>query len=176
METVAIQSPGIFGSFSVVDVLNTGVTGFAVIMLYVAYRLTSQVQGKVLSATGNDFSDGKMFAEWGRLVDKQLQNTRFFMLFAFCVFLGGLGAVIFMAEAESDIILSVYPQEPPHPQITAQGRPVDVGETGNAFLKVKSDHTILVYVGHLKRELAEQQERVKAANVQATSLTNEAGF
>lgn len=176
METIALQSPGILGSFSVVDVLNTGVTGFAVIMLYVAYRLTSQVQGKVLGATGTDFADVAMFAEWRQLVQMQLQNTRFFMLFAFCVFVGGLGAVVLMSEAESDIILSVYPQEPPHPQITAQGRQVEMGETGSAFLKVKSDYTILVYVGNLKRELAQQEERLKAANVQATSFSSEAGL
>lgn len=71
---------------NIVDILNTGVTGFAFLMLFLGYKLTAAVQTKIFEQKTDDFESIEMYREWKSLVSAQLNNTRFFILFSLIFF------------------------------------------------------------------------------------------
>jgi hypothetical protein len=130
-------------NISIVDILNTGVTGFAFLMLYLGYRLTSDVQSKIFAQKPDTFSNIEMYKEWKSLVRNQLNNTRYFLVFSLIFFAGGLFLLIF--QAENKIILSVTPIDQSCPPIVFhQGEPLTLNDTGYAMLMVKNEHNINV--------------------------------
>ena len=168
-------------NISVVEILNTGVTGFAFIMLYLGYRLTSSVQSKILGKNPEDFQTIEYFREWKELVRNQVINTRYFMLFAAIFFTGGLG--LLMYQSESKIILTISPVEGIMPKIFHQIDKVELGENGRANILVKSEHNISVNIEHLMNLLTKANleiEDLKSANrdlvTETVSESSEAGF
>ncbi len=128
---------------NIVDILNTGVTGFAFLMLYLGYRLTSKVQSKIFDQKPDEFKDIAMYKEWKDLVKSQLLNTRYFLSFALLFFAGGI--VLLMYQAESKIILSVTPYANNYrPLVHHQSSELELNEKGRATLLVKNEHNIVV--------------------------------
>jgi hypothetical protein len=82
----------------VAKILNTGVTGFAFLMLFLGFRLTSQVQAKILEHKTSDFKDVEMYREWKELIAAQLSNTRYFLMFSLTFFAGSLFLLVYESE------------------------------------------------------------------------------
>lgn len=138
--------------FNVVEILNTGITGFAVILLYLGYRLTSEVQSKILDKNPNDFKTLEVFKEWKELVNTQLKNTRHFMIIALVFFSGGLAKLMY--ETESKIIISVGPiEEKTSPIVRHQNNDVRLNENGSAELIVSNEHNIVIQNTAMANEL-----------------------
>ena len=138
---------------AIIGILNTGVTGFAFLMLLLTYRLASRVQTSILAHNPKDFPDIDRYREWISLMTSQLNNTRIFMVFSLLFFAGGL--LLMMYQAESKIFLSVFPAESSlmtrvHHQDTLLAL-----EEGPVGLRVKDEHTISVSVEPLAKEIRE---------------------
>ena len=169
-------------NISVVDILNTGVTGFAFLMLYLGYKLTSDVQSKIFLQKPDAFSDIAMYKEWKDLVCNQLSNTRYFMVFSLIFFAGGLFLLIY--QAESKIILSVTPTDKACPPIVLhQGEPLNLNDTGYAMLMVKDEHNInvsnekLIYkLNELTFSLEDQREVTKNIIIDNANKSKDSGF
>lgn len=150
---------------NIVDILNTGVTGFAFLMLLLGYRLTSQVQTKILSQNPTEFKDPSIFQQWKDLVCLQLTNTRYFMVFVVLVFVGGL--VLLFLKPDARIVLSVTPRDgDPKPQIRLQDQPIDLGNRGSRFVLVRDEQNIVVSNERLMQEITKL--RLALENQEAT--------
>ncbi|MFN4087765.1 MAG: hypothetical protein ACK4QW_01820 [Alphaproteobacteria bacterium] len=142
------------GDFNIVDILNTGVTGFAFLMLFVGYRLLSTVQSKVLEKPVESFSSIEFFREWHNLVRGQLANTRYFMMFSALLFAGGIALLVY--RPESSIALVVFPSEGTVPRILLQHQEVTLDRNGTALLRVRSDHNVTVRLDAVLKELKDR--------------------
>ena len=141
-------------NISVVDILNTGVTGFAFLMLYLGYKLTSEVQSKIFEQKADVFSDVEVFKEWKSLVSTQLNNTRYFLAFSLLFFVGGL--FLLMYQAESKIILSITPLDKSYaPIVYHQCEQLNLSDTGRAIVKVKDEQNINVSKDKLIKRINE---------------------
>ena len=139
---------------NVVDILNTGVTGFAFLMLFLGYKLTSDVQSKIFEQKADEFHDVAMYKEWKSLVCSQLLNTRYFMAFSLIFFVGGLFLVMYQYQAESKIILSVTPLEKSYaPLVHHQSETLNLSDTGRVVLIVKDEHNISISIDKLMDEI-----------------------
>lgn len=140
--------------FNVVDILNTGVTGFAFLMLYLGYRLTSDVQNKIFAQKANEFSSIEMYREWKSLVCTQLNTTRYFMIFSLIFFAGGL--FLLMYQAESEIILSVTPLDDSYsPRVVLQSEELKLNDSGRITLTVRDEQNISIDNDELVRKIQE---------------------
>lgn len=145
-------------SINPVDILNTGVTGFAFLMLYLGYRLTSEVQRKILEKS-IDFPNETAFEEWKELVVIQLNNTRYFLAFAALFFVGGL--LILMYAAKSDINVEYSPVEIEAgigPTLLHQGESVDFSEHGTARVSIYDHETLRLVIKDITEELIEARQ------------------
>jgi len=167
--------------FNIVDILNTGVTGFAFIMLYLGYRLTASVQSKILDKNPEEFHDLAFYREWAGIVRNQLNNTRYFLLFAAIFFAGGLTLLIY--QPKNSIILAVYPEVGDLPIITLQNKKIKLDQDGTAYIQVRNDHNIRVNydnilkeISNLKLELKNKNFALKNTVIDSVSTSSEAGF
>ncbi|MEH6344808.1 MAG: hypothetical protein V7785_06980 [Bermanella sp.] len=167
---------------SLVDLLNTGITGFAVVLLYLGYKLTSGVQAKILSENPSQFSDIEMFREWKGMIDAQLKNTRYFMLIALLFFAGGVGKMMY--DAESKIIISVGPIEKgSEPVVRHQSKVIRLSPHGAVEVFVKDEHNIVIANDAIIRELnllrlsnMQNQDIARSLVTKDVSSSNSAGF
>ena len=166
----------------IVDILNTGVTGFAFLMLYLGYKLTSDVQTRILDKNTNDFSTIEMFQEWKDLVCTQLINTRYFMMFAIVFFAGGLFLLLF--NAENKIIIAVSPiEEGIEPVIRHQSSTLELSKDGSTEVLVRNEHNIVISNDTIIKELnrlrlsnKQKQEIARRLVTTDASTSSEAGF
>ena len=169
-------------NFNIVDVLNTGVTGFAFLMLFVGYRLLSNVQSKVLERNVNDFQSIEYFREWREMVQGQLANTRYFMAFSALLFFGGVGLLVY--RAESEITLSIAPSEGGVlPTILLGTDVMALTEEGQVAMKVRSGSSMLIKIdklidgmNRLKFESENLQRQLQGYAAVAEAQSTEAGF
>jgi hypothetical protein len=167
---------------NIVDILNTGVTGFAFLMLLLGYRLTSQVQTKILSQDPTGFKDATIFKEWKDLVCLQLSNTRYFMVFVVLVFVGGLTLLFLKPDAR--IVLSVTPEDAsPKPQVRLQDKSIDLGARGSRLVLVRDEQNIVVSNEQLMKEitklrlaLEDQEETQRKLIKHSAASSADAGF
>ncbi|MGL1904447.1 MAG: hypothetical protein OCC49_20105 [Fibrobacterales bacterium] len=101
-----------FADLNVVEILNTGVTGFAFLLLFMSYRFSSRVQDKIFERDPSSFNSIEMYREWSKLVSKQLLNTRFFMIVALIFFAGGISMKLF--QGSSQIVFSMNTDQEAH--------------------------------------------------------------
>ncbi len=169
---------------NIVDILNTGVTGFAFLMLFLGYRLTAAVQTKILEQKTDEFSSVEMYREWKSLVCAQLNNTRFFIAFSLIFFAGGLALLMYQHNAESKIILSVTPLDSSFiPRVVHQTEELQLNESGRIILNVQNEHNISVSNEQLVRKLQElifsleDQKRIYDETlIKKSSTSDELGF
>ena len=113
----------------VAKILNTGVTGFAFLMLFLGFRLTSQVQAKILEHKTSDFKDVEMYREWKELIAAQLSNTRYFLMFSLTFFAGSLFLLVYESENKPKVIMSKVLTSPEtlnfEPKIFVNGEKMD---------------------------------------------------
>jgi hypothetical protein len=113
----------------IAKILNTGVTGFAFLMLFLGFRLTSQVQAKILDHKPSDFKDIEMYREWKELIAAQLSNTRYFLIFSLIFFAGGLFLLVYESETKPKVIMSKVLTSPEtlsfEPKIFVNGEKMD---------------------------------------------------
>lgn len=141
---------------NIVDILNTGVTGFAFLMLFLGYRLTAAVQTKIFEQKADEFPSVEMYREWKSLVCTQLNNTRFFILFSLIFFAGGLSLLMYQHQAESKIIISVSPMDSTYnPRVVHQSEEITLNESGRIILNVQDEHNISISNEELVRKIQE---------------------
>ncbi|MGL1885529.1 MAG: hypothetical protein OCD76_03350 [Reichenbachiella sp.] len=130
-------------NFNVVEILNTGVTGFAFLMLFLAYKHATNVQNQILKRSPEDFSSVEMFREWKDLFRTQLYNIRFFMIVAL-IFFGG-GVFILVYKGENKVQLVVEPSLKSHPALVRhQGSALKLNSTGEAQIMVSDNNNITI--------------------------------
>lgn len=167
-------------SINLIDLLNTGITGFAVVLLYLGYRLTSDVQSKSLGQNPSDFSTVEMLKEWKNLVDSQLKNTRYFMFVALLFFAGGM----LIYTPKSKIIVSVAPiEEGLEPEIRHQREDVTLDKNGTVEMVVMDNENIVISNNKVLQELhklrlynKQKQNMARSLVVKDVSTSNYAGF
>lgn len=147
-----------------VAILNTGVTGFAFLMLFVGYKLISKAQTDVLERDPNDFPSIEFFGEWRELVHGQLINARYFMGFTALLFFGGLFLLIY--RGESHILLTIAPMNESIPTIIHQAKVIEIDENGNATITVKSDEIIQVLLNDIVKSMNALQNRLSKQEYQ----------
>lgn len=162
---------GGLGANDLVAILNTGATGFAVVMLFISYRLIAGAQKMIFDRDPHQFTNAESFRTWNELVHLQVRQTRSFMILAAVFFFGGLAALFYQYRAESDIILVMRPYEQPFPQIFVQGQEHQFKDSGHAPLRVHADGWVELRAEGLydrMEELEDELERVKLS-LQATT-------
>lgn len=171
-----------FSEINPIDILNTGITGFAFLLLLLGYRLTSAVQSQILSTKPNEFDNVEMFREWKDMVCVQLRNTQYFLAIALVFFAGGLANA--MHNAESNITVEIIPlEEGMEPTITHLDD--SHSPAGNTIipLNVKDDHKITINSNAIVRELYDlrlfrknHQEITRTLISKETETSSDAGF
>lgn len=167
---------------NIVEILNTGVTGFAFLMLFLGYRLTSSVQSRILDKDPNDFKTIEVFQEWKDLVCIQMKNTRYFMLFAVVFFAGGL--MLMLYNAENKIIVAVSPVEDgARPMVRHQNEIITLNSDGSAEVMVRDEQNIVVSNDSIIKELnelrlsnAQKQDMARKLVTSNVASSTDAGF
>ncbi|NVK41878.1 MAG: hypothetical protein HWE39_11600 [Oceanospirillaceae bacterium] len=124
----------------IVEILSTGVSGFAFLMLYIGFRLTSRIQNKILDVNLKE-TDAQKLEIWSGLAERQVVNTRYFMIFALMFLLSGLFVLIY--RPNTNVSLRVSPSESVlRSQVFAQGTAVDLDENGLGRIVLKDDQAV----------------------------------
>ena len=171
--TVPLQA-SILDGLDVVAILNTGATGFAVMMLYISYRLISSSQKMVLETDLAAFKSDQFFSGWRDMVKTQVRQTYFFMLLAALFFFGSLGALIYQFRPESDVVLSMQPFEEPLPRVFIGDTEVTFLDSGRATMLVSSGRTIEVQTNRMHKRVTELEARL--ATLETELAGAQAGF
>ncbi len=142
-------------NISIIQILNTGVTGFAFLMLYLGYRMTSDLQNKIFEQKAESFRRIEMFREWKDLANSQLKSAKHFKIISLVFFAGGLFMMVYQYQAESEIILSVTPVVKQYtPAVHHQSEILHLNE-GKTLVMVKNEHTISIANDALVNKLYE---------------------
>lgn len=165
-----------------VQILGTGVSGFSFLMLFVGYQLTSSVQGKILDANLATF-DSVRLKVWSSIAERQLANTRYFMLFSIVFLLAGLTVLVLTGKPEATIVLAVTPAEEENsPLVYAQEVPVKL-INGRGKVTIRSDQGLTIQNDALMKLLSQERIRRVAAErgqlslaQQTAAKSTEAGF
>lgn len=172
----------------IANILNTGVTGFAFLMLFLGFRLTSQVQAKILEHKTSDFKDVEMYREWKELIAAQLSNTRYFLMFSLTFFAGSLFLLVYEAEHEPKVVMSKVLTSPEtldfEPKIFVNGNKMDFEQRsslpipiqikdGHGGIRVSYD-VPMEEIRKLK-DLIEKKKRA-IAGFRAQIANNDSGF
>jgi hypothetical protein len=166
----------------IVQILGTGVSGFSFLMLFVGYRLTSSIQGKILDANLATF-DSVRLKVWSSIAERQLANTRYFMLFSVVFLLAGLTVLIIKDRPVATILLAVTPAEAENsPLVYAQEVPVKL-VNGRGKVAIRTDQGLTIQNDALVKLLAQERIRRVAAEggqlslaQQSAAKSKEAGF
>jgi len=143
----------------VVEILNTGVTGFAVILLYLSYKLLVNVQSKITEVNPSDCVDFNIYHEWIRAIHDQLINARLFMLVTALIFAGSLFGLFY--RSESNIVLHAVPiSQNEKFKITHLDKTISLDEDGKRCIPVKSDETIIINNEGFVKEFSEMHSRI----------------
>lgn len=148
------------GNLNVVDILNTGATGFSVIMLYLGYRLIADIQTKLFEQKPDAFSSIEMYREWKDALRSHITNTRLFFIVSIVFFAGGLLCLLY--KPENIITLSVTPslEESVLPLVQHQHKSVEL-DRGMAAIKVKDDQTIVISNERMIQKLNELDNKTQ---------------
>lgn len=153
-----------------VELLSTGVSGFAFLMLYVGYQLTSSVQKKILDVNLQE-TDADRLKVWNDLADKQLSNTRYFMFFSGVILIAGLIVLQLQYRPEANIGFSVSPSESAYmPVVYAQTTLVPLDQNGKGTATIKNEHIILVDNQTIFDALNKERKKAEALKVSEKAL------
>ncbi|HHB94461.1 MAG TPA: hypothetical protein ENK88_04880 [Campylobacterales bacterium] len=151
-----------------VAILSTGVSGFAFLMLYIGFTLTSSVQKKILDVNIQDTDDSKLVI-WGKLAEKQLINTRYFMGFSIIVLAFSLFVLQLQFETKSKIVSSnkinlTIPTEY-MPIVRAKGKLIKFNKDGEGNATVKDEDVINIENKNYNKIFAETQRELRESEV-----------
>ncbi|MFV0438290.1 MAG: hypothetical protein ACK5PS_12995 [Desulfopila sp.] len=166
----------------IVAVLGTGVSGFSFLMLLIGYQLTSRIQGKILDMNLAELDKDKL-TTWMEIANRQLANTRFFMLFSTIFLIAGLAVLLITSRPEATIVLTVTPAEMQSPpQVYAQQKEIQL-VNGRGLVTIKSDQGLTIQIDNLVKQLREEMTKRKAAEFgqrqlaqQSATRSRDAGF
>ncbi|ACA86564.1 MULTISPECIES: hypothetical protein [Shewanella] len=168
-------------NLDVVAILGTGATGFSFLMLFIGYKLTSDVQNKILDTSLLDFEPEKLKI-WEEMAGKQLNNTRIFLGFTLLFLMAGLAILIHRPEAE--VVLSLTPVEAEHPTILyIQNRKITLDENGKGLIVLKDEHALNIDNSTVFSKLSKLEAKLSASTTSENALiqqlsdnTNDSGF
>lgn len=172
-------------NLDIVSILDTGVTGFALLMLYLGYSLSKGVQDKLLDSNLNDMSDSAL-KTWERVAGKQLLHTRAFMVLSLAFFLGGLGILFANASAGSHapsaILLRVDPlplntdEDVWFPEVFHQGNNVELDTNGWSRLVVDNEQNLTIDNQSIMPTVARLMEGNRRLAIASTRESDDVGF
>ncbi len=174
----------IFGvNLDVVEILQTGVTGFSFLMLFVVWKLTSSNQKKIFEKDTSNISPEKL-AVWENMAAKQTANTRYFMGFTLVVLIASLFALTFTERPEATILLTLSPiKDGYHPIVHAQNKAISLDKNGKGSALLKDDHTLAIDNKHVFNKLDELEKSLsislaseKAAAKEKAQSSSLSGF
>jgi len=145
----------------IVEILSTGVSGFAFLMLWVGFQLTNRIQGKILDVKLSD-TDPEKLELWSKLAERQVVNTRYFMAFSTIFLFAGL--TVLMYRPPANLMLSISPSEG-HlaPKIYAHNILVDL-EEGRGWAKIKDDQALQIDNNVIFSEIVDLRAKLRVAN------------
>lgn len=109
---------------------------------------------------------------WGKLADKQLSNTRYFMGFSIVILIAGLVVLQLQYRPEANISLTISPAEKDFlPVLHAQGIMIKINKHGKGLVSLKSEHTLSVDNMHIYNELAKMRANLAAARSSEKALS-----
>ncbi len=161
----------------VLDLLEYGLPGFAVILFGMGYRLLNKFQSELLAVDMNQFSSPKMFENWAEMAESLVFNARIFLLVSVLFFAGGLAMAII--DPSSKIILSISPPEGVQPEIKLQEELQPLDGEGKVKLSVKEEHVVRILnhplvteMNDLKRQVEDVQSQFRqyVADTEARAL------
>lgn len=167
----------------VLDILEYGIPGFAVVLLWLGYRLLSKFQTEMIEVDVAQFGSPQIFDRWAELARSLIHNARVFMAISVVFFLGGLALAILAPG--NQIIVSVAPSEPHNmrPVVTVQEDPVELDTLGKAHVDVKGGHIVRVrnsklldLVNSVKKDNDNLQSQLRMVLSQSEDVSPEAGF
>ena len=159
-----------FEEFPIVDVLNTGVSGFAVVMMYFTYRLLARAQNVITDVRPKEFESVQFYESWCNGVRAPLVYVRYFMILTGFVFFGSLALLIW--DPENRIIVSVVPSESNLlPELQYQGHVLSFSETGSLPLNVKANQDILIKASKLVQEIQNRNLEIENLKNQLQAFT-----
>ena len=133
----------------------------------------------------DEFKDIEYFREWSALAQKQLSNTRYFLIFVVIFFIGGIALLIY--HPKNNISLTLYPhietKKELIPSVMHRTSSVQLNENGAAELEVGSDDTISIQfdkiyseINNLKSQLDQQRSAYKDVVLKLVPSSKNSGF
>ena len=155
-------------NLDIVAILGTGATGFSFLMLFVGYKLTSDIQKRILDTSLLDLDPDRL-ATWEKIAGKQINNTRVFLGFTLVFLIAGLAMLAHRPDTK--VILSLKPMEAEHPPIVyAQENLIRLDENGKGAVVVKDEHALEIDNSKVFQKLAELQLQLSAVTASESSL------
>ncbi|MGK7296105.1 MAG: hypothetical protein ACNS61_09830 [Candidatus Wenzhouxiangella sp. M2_3B_020] len=155
-----------FEAFPLVRILEFGLPGLAVILMYLAFNLLKDNSRK--SAELASLESEAQIAAWKHGMRSTALTIWGYLGLSALFFLGGLFIAIY--QPRNEIILSVAPEEAPFkPVIRHQERDMELAQNGTLNLQVSDQHIvrvlnneILTALNDLKRERDDFEARLRA--------------
>ena len=170
-----------FDGFPVTELLEHGLTGFAVVLLFLGFRLLSEFQKEMLKIQFRQFESLEIFNAWAGMARSLVANARIFMALSALFFIGGFAAS--MVSPKNNIIVSVAPPEGLRPVVTLHEDAVKLDDDGKVRLLVKNDHVIRVRNNQLieafnrkSKQLEDTENKLRKHIEQTLLKSDEAGF
>ncbi len=158
---------GLFEGVTIVDVLNTGISGFAILMLWLGYRLLAQAQRRILEPSPDAFGGEAQYEIWINAVRAQSNNARIFLAVAVLFFLGAL--VSEMLRAEANLFVNLHPPESePMPIVKHHGKSLEWNEDASTTVRISDQEELSISIDELVRRLREIKAELESLKRQGT--------
>jgi hypothetical protein len=152
-------------------------------MLYMGYKLTSDIQQKIIAKDISDV-EPEQLKVWEKITEKQIVNTRFFMGFSFLFLIGGLAILVIQHRPDTKVILSFTPMEKEFPPIMyAQENMVTLDENGKGWALFKHEHALTIdnkvvfdELKRIRKDLSVIEASERALVQQTTIDSSDAGY
>lgn len=155
-------------NLDIVAILGTGATGFSFLMLFVGYKLTSDIQNRILDTNLLGLSPDRL-KTWEKIAGKQINNTRVFLIFTLAFLIAGLAMLAYRPEIK--VILRLTPMETKNPPVVyVQEKQVLLDENGIGMVVVRDEHALNIDNTTVLKALAKLTVQHSASAASESSL------
>ncbi len=168
-----------FEAFPLVRILEFGLPGLAVVLMYLAFNLLKDHSQRSAELAALE-SEAQITAWKDGMRNASINIWAYFGLSAL-FFLGGLFIAIY--QPRSEIILSVAPPEGIMPKIRLQEKEMPLAQDGTLTLEVSNEHVVRVLNNHiltaltdLRQERDALQDRLRALEAQRHGDDRQSGI
>lgn len=163
MEPGSIQGMmSIPGSDDIVKILSTGIAGLAVIMLYLSYKLTADIQQRLFDTKMESFPNLEMYREWRSTVKHHNRMVLCFFLLALIFFAGGLFLTIYQKQNQVTVELLTTTDEIKKMFEIECSAKEEKGDLGSAVCTLPDGGIIKIGLDEFAKELASAKAQIVA--------------